>query len=128
MNMKLERKVADSFISTLKMAEHAPDEQDCNVVLTLGELRQHTQWCQYAAQLADTAAASNADYTQMRRKVQRAEALEVALKVQFNRLEKLVAKANNINSLSIEMRNDINMINKQQGLIKTEMENAETNN
>lgn len=59
MDMKLEKKVFDSFISILTMLEHTPNDQEVNVTLSLGELRQHVQWCQYAAKAADGADATN---------------------------------------------------------------------
>lgn len=65
MDMKTEKKVFDSLISTLAMCEHGPDEQEVQVVLTLGELRQHVQWCQYAGQLCDGAEQMQRDYQRL---------------------------------------------------------------
>lgn len=55
-----EKEVAifNSFIVTLEMGEHAPSETEVSVNLTLGELRNHVQWCQQAARLVDAGAQS----------------------------------------------------------------------
>lgn len=127
MDMNLERKVFDSFISTLKMMEHGPDEQDCIVSLTLGELRQHTKWCQTAARLCDQAAANNADYSRMKRKVDQVDGVVKAVEVQFERVEKLVSRANNLNSQMEEFKKDVAAVNRQQLLIRSGIKDAKTN-
>lgn len=96
MDMKTEKKVFDSFMSTLMMCEHAPGEQEVVITFSLLELRQHVQWCQYAARLSDTAeratreyGAMQADIVHLRQKVTHWETQEAKLKSIEDELQKL---------------------------------------
>lgn len=70
-----EKQVVATFLSTLAMSEHAPGDQLVNITLSLAELRQHVQFCQYAALAMDNASAVNADYSKMQAKVRNADRL-----------------------------------------------------
>lgn len=96
MDMALEKKVFESFTSTLKLNEDSADEQDCIVALTLGELRQHVQWCQYAAQLVDMAAESNASYTKDKQRLARAERMLKDYEKIDQDIASIAARANNL--------------------------------
>lgn len=75
MDMAVEKRVFDSFMSTLMMCEHAPPEQKVTIVLTLGELRQHVQFCQYAGKLANDAHESQKAFQRQHGRLIRAERL-----------------------------------------------------
>lgn len=128
MDMTLERKVVESFVSTLKMSEHSPDDTMCSVSLTLGELRQHVQYCQYAANQVNEAEAANAQFSRMSMKAKRADAIVKAQEVQFGRIQQLLARANNISGQMKEFDKEIAAVNRQQGLIKVEIADAKADN
>lgn len=96
MDMKLERKVFESFMSTLQLSEHAPDDQGCVVSLTLGELRQHVQWCQYAAQLVDQASANNSNYLRLERQLGRTKRMLADYEKLEPDLAQIQARMNNL--------------------------------
>jgi hypothetical protein len=75
MDMAVEKRVFDSFMSTLMMCEHAPPEQEVTIVLTLGELRQHVQFCQYAGKLADGAHDAQKAFQRQHQRMLQAERL-----------------------------------------------------
>jgi hypothetical protein len=89
MDMKLEKKVFDSFMSTLAMMEHGDDKTELSVALTLGELRQHVQWCQYAAASCDAADAANKEASRLRVKAMRADRIVKSYEDQIKQLESI---------------------------------------
>jgi DNA repair ATPase RecN len=96
MNMDLERKVFESFMSTLQLSEHGSDDQGCIVSLTLGELRQHVQWCQYAAQLVDQAAANNSHQLKVERELGRTKRMLADYEKLEPDLAQIQARMNNL--------------------------------
>jgi hypothetical protein len=89
MDMKIEKKVFDSFMSTLTMMEHGDAKTEVNIVLTLGELRQHVQWCQYAAASCDSADAANKEASRLRVTAMRAERIVKAMGGQLKLLDSI---------------------------------------
>jgi hypothetical protein len=95
MDMAVEKKVFDLFMSTLVMLEHTPSNQEVDIRLTLGELRQHVQWCQYAAIQVDGAEAVNQKFTKTRARLVHATNLVEQWKYQERVLQSLTGALNN---------------------------------
>lgn len=124
MNMAIERKVVESFLSTLKLNEYAPDDQECMVALSMGELRQHVQYCQYAADCVNAADAANKEFSRMSLKARRADGIVKKTEEQFKRVEELLHHVNNINSHAQLFRRKLEEANKVQKDLKSEIVNA----
>jgi hypothetical protein len=108
MDMELEKKVFESFTSTLKMNELAPDDTPCVVALTMGELRQHVQWCQYAAQQVDQADAANKEFMRIQREGMHAAGQLKHYEGELELLGKAVSVANNMKSQLGKIVGDLN--------------------
>ncbi len=96
MDMTVEKQVFDSFMSTLMMCEHAPPEQEVTIKLTLGELRQHVQFCQYAGKLADGAHEAQKAFQRQHLRFVRAERLLKDMDEQEELLTKINGKLANL--------------------------------
>lgn len=85
--------VFNTCLTILKMAEDAPDDMTMDVPFTLGELRNHVQFCQYAGGLTDQAAATQNHFLQMQRSINKLTNECVRKDEEIERLKKVIADA-----------------------------------